>query len=225
MTTSNEDPQANPAHHWDQRYQEKPAIWSGNPNAVLMEIAGTLKRGTALDLGCGEGADAIWLAKQGWQVRGVDISNVAIGRAQAAAESAGLDTSTIRFEQVDLAAGDAFGNHERFDLVTASFLHSTVELPRIEILKRASQLVAEGGHLLITSHAAPPPWAKKHFEESEHEGGHNHSFQTPREELEALDLPPASWNTVVAETRSRTATSPDGEQATLDDGVILLQRV
>ena len=68
---------------WDARYRSAPAIWSGNPNPHLVADAGDLTPGRALDIGAGEGADAIWLAQRGWTVTAVDISGVALQRARA----------------------------------------------------------------------------------------------------------------------------------------------
>jgi SAM-dependent methyltransferase len=87
------------AAEWDARYNENDeAIWSGRPNGRLVaEIAG-LTPGQALDVGCGEGADAIWLARSGWTVTAIDISDVAVSRARKAAERAGA--------RVDWVCGD-----------------------------------------------------------------------------------------------------------------------
>ncbi len=84
------------ADEWDARYSEREgARWSGRPNGrLLVEVAG-LTPGRALDVGCGEGADAIWLARGGWTVTAVDISEVAVGRARAAAELAGAAVEWI----------------------------------------------------------------------------------------------------------------------------------
>jgi SAM-dependent methyltransferase len=84
------------AAYWDARYGERAApMWSGRPNGRLVaEVAG-LPPGRALDVGCGEGADAIWLARQGWAVTAVDISSVAIGRARAAAATAGAEVTWV----------------------------------------------------------------------------------------------------------------------------------
>ncbi|MGD0808882.1 MAG: class I SAM-dependent methyltransferase [Acidimicrobiales bacterium] len=80
-----------PADEWDERYSERDgAKWSGRPNGRLtVEVSG-LTPGRALDIGCGEGADAIWLARSGWAVTAIDISDVALGRARAAADLAGV---------------------------------------------------------------------------------------------------------------------------------------
>lgn len=219
-------PDIAPAEYWDGRYSEKQAMWSGQPNAALVQTVSDLEPGTALDLGCGEGADVIWLAQQGWDALGLDISTVAIERATAAADVAGLHSGRAQFRQSDLAASATFAGHERYDLVTASFLHSTVALPRTEILRRASELVAPDGHFLIITHAAPPPW----FDGGEHDGHHHgeenphHFFLTPQEELDALALDGASWRVITAESRTRAAKDPAGRPASLEDGVVLLQR-
>ena len=78
------------AAEWDARYRERDeAMWSGRPNGRLVAEVADLTPGVALDVGCGEGADAIWLARRGWTVTAIDVSEVAVGRARAAAESAG----------------------------------------------------------------------------------------------------------------------------------------
>ena len=67
--------------HWEEHYGERERVWSGRVNARLAEVAAELPPGRALDLGCGEGADAVWLAERGWDVVAVDISETALGRA------------------------------------------------------------------------------------------------------------------------------------------------
>lgn len=67
---------------WDQMYGEQDRLWSGDPNGALVAEAGDLTPGHALDVGCGEGGDAHWLATQGWTVTGVDLSRVALERAR-----------------------------------------------------------------------------------------------------------------------------------------------
>lgn len=82
---------AGDASEWDARYSERDsAMWSGRPNGrLLAEVVGVAP-GRALDVGCGEGADAIWLARRGWTVTAIDISEIAISRARAAGELAGV---------------------------------------------------------------------------------------------------------------------------------------
>lgn len=205
--------QPQPVDFWEERYAASERIWSGRVNVVLADIAGALDSGRALDLGCGEGADVIWLAGQGWEATGIDISPTAIARASAAAAAAGLAPDRAQFLAADLAAVPA----GVYDLVTASFFHSPVELPREDILRQAAERVAPGGHLLITSHAGSPPWAEKRH-------GHEHCFPSPQEELELLALEPDAWEVVLAETRPRNVTAPDGSAVILDDGIVLLRR-
>ena len=105
------------AAEWDARYSEAgSARWSGRPNGRLVAEVASLVPGPALDVGCGEGADAIWLAERGWDVTAIDVSDVALTRARAAAERAGV--------VVDWVAGDAFeaGVAARsFDLVSLQY--------------------------------------------------------------------------------------------------------
>jgi 2-polyprenyl-3-methyl-5-hydroxy-6-metoxy-1,4-benzoquinol methylase len=131
---------------WEDFYSGE-RLWSGNPNASLVDEVADLRPGTALDLGCGEGGDAIWLAAQGWSVTAADISQTALDIAARHAEEAGV---TVRWERHDLAVSQPAGS---FDLVTTSFLHSKVELPRARILRAAAGAVAPGGTLLIIGHA------------------------------------------------------------------------
>ncbi|MEV4560331.1 FAD-dependent oxidoreductase [Kitasatospora sp. NPDC049285] len=174
---------------WDNRYGESEQIWSGRPNGALVHEATDLKPGHALDLGCGEGGDAIWLARQGWQVTAVDISQVALDRAAARAAAEGV-ADRITWQRVDLSHAFPAG---RFDLVSAQFLHSPAEFPRERVLRRAADAVAPDGTLLIVSHAAFP-------------AGHKHAdmhFPTPEEMLAELHLAPDGWTVVRAEEHAR----------------------
>jgi SAM-dependent methyltransferase len=84
-------PTAAQAAEWDAKYNERDgAMWSGRPNGRLVAEVAELIPDAALDVGCGEGADAIWLAQRGWTVSVIDISDVAVGRAREAAERAGV---------------------------------------------------------------------------------------------------------------------------------------
>jgi SAM-dependent methyltransferase len=201
-------------HHatWEEHYSAKPQVWSGRVNTRLAAIAGHLGGGTALDLGCGEGGDAIWLAEHGWSVVGVDVSHTALARARAAAADHGV-AGRIRFAQHDLTASFPTGS---FDLVTACFLHSPVEMDRAALLRQAAAAVAPGGSLLIVDHAAAPPWAEKM---------RDHVFPSPQTVVAGLELDDAGWTAQRVETVTRAATSPDGEPVTLSDNVIWLARV
>jgi len=202
------------AAFWEERYASADAVWSGRVNATLADVVSTLSAGRVLDLGCGEGGDAIWLAQQGWDVTAVDVSPTAIARASFAAQASGVAGERIRWLATDLADWDAEGE---FDLVCASFFHSPVVFPRTAVLRRAAQHIVTGGHLLLVSHAAFPPWSDA--------DAHGHvSLLSPDEEQAELALDPDEWESVLVETRQREAMGPDGQPAVLDDGVLLLRR-
>lgn len=206
-------PRVAPAGYWEDRYSGSDRVWSGNVNQVLADTALTLTPGLSLDLGCGEGADVIWLAQHGWDATGIDISPSAIAHAIAAAETLGTIDGRAQFLNSDLTALP----EGSYDLVSASFLHSPATLPREEILRQATSLVASGGHLLITSHAAFPPWVKA-------PASQERFFRSPEEELALLELNVCDWEVIHAETRSRETTTPEGDLATLDDVVVLVRR-
>lgn len=201
------------AEHWDARYGEHEQFWSGNPNTALVEHVRALAPGRALDLGCGEGADAIWLAEQGWQVTAVDVSGAALRRAQRAAEEAGV-RARINFQQADLAI--AFPRGE-FDLISAQFLHSEVELPREDILRTAAAAVAPGGVLLIEGHANIPDWSPEQY--------HDHAVHLPssRELLGTLGLG-QEWEVLVCGEHERIQNGPDGYIGARQDTTLKLRR-
>ncbi|GAB3171493.1 class I SAM-dependent methyltransferase [Myceligenerans halotolerans] len=199
---------------WEDRYAGTDRVWSGRVNQVLTDVAGESAPGRALDLGCGEGGDAVWLARQGWTVTGVDLSPTAVTRGRAAAAAACLPPDRFRLVAADLAT---WTTEESYDLVTASFLQSwPVEIPRAEILRRATSFVAPGGRLLVVAHAAAPSWAPPEMVQG-------YPFPSPDGDLAALALD-AGWTVLAAETRKRATTSPDGGPATLLDGVVLVRR-
>ena len=196
---------------WEEHYAAKPRVWSGRVNTRLAEIGPQISGSRALDLGCGEGADAIWLAEHGWTVVGVDISETALERAREAARTRGV-ADRIEFRQLDLARGVPDGP---FDLVSAQFLHSPVEMDRPPILRQVARTLAPGGTLLIVDHAAAPPWASKL---------HHHDFPAAEAVVAGLDLEDREWDRVRVERSERAARGPDGEEVTLVDNVIVLRR-
>jgi SAM-dependent methyltransferase len=179
-----------------------------------VDTVAPLRPGRALDLGCGEGADSVWLAEHGWQVTAVDVSATAIGRARALAAEHAVPGGQITWHVADLGGWQPAG---RFDLVSACFLHAPVEFPRATVLQRAAGAVAAGGHLLIVGHAEAPPWSADHDHDP-------HRFLSPEAEIAALALDPPTWAVVIAEIRSRQAVSPDGGPVTLRDAVTLARR-
>ena len=210
------------AQQWDQRYRESERLWSGKVNDAVAAFAQRLTPGTALDIGCGEGADVIWLAQHGWRATGIDISQVAIQRATEAARAQGVPEGQAEFIAADLTDWQA---PQQFDLVVAAFLHSHGEIDRGAALQTAQNVVAPNGHLLVVSHATFPPWAQaRHDENAEHEM-HGHDMTTPESELQLLQLDADEWSVEAAEIQSRQATGPDGQHAVLDDTVVLAKRI
>jgi SAM-dependent methyltransferase len=198
--------------HWEQHYGEQDRRWSGRVNVRLPEVAAELRPGTALDLGCGEGADAWWLAERGWTVVAVDISDTALQRAATEADARGL-SDRIEFVQQDLSDGFPSGT---FDLISAQFLHSMIPFDRPRVLKRAAEAVRPGGSLLIVDHAGPPPWASKL--------DYHHEFPSAEEVIGSLELDDGEWERVRVEAVEREVTTPDGQTATWIDNVIVLRR-
>ena len=134
---------------WDERYAGEELIWSGNPNPQLVEVAAGLTPGAALDVGCGEGGDVIWLARQGWTVTGADFSAKGLARAARHAEQAGVADRTDWW-RVDARTFEAGGR--AYDLVTSHYLHAP-DGGMVEVTGRLAGAVAPGGHLLVVGHA------------------------------------------------------------------------
>jgi SAM-dependent methyltransferase len=197
---------------WEEHYGERDRVWSGRVNVRLADLASNVKPGRALDLGCGEGGDACWLAEHGWHVVAVDISETALQRAAAEARARGVD-GRIEFQQHDLSDSFPVG---AFDLVSAQFLHSMVDLDRPRIFNRAAAAVIPGGLLVIVDHSGPPPWASKLH--------HHHEFPSAEEVVDSLNLDATEWERLRVEAADREATGPNGEVATLTDNVIVLRR-
>ncbi|MEV0679375.1 class I SAM-dependent methyltransferase [Actinosynnema sp. NPDC050436] len=199
---------------WEGFYLDKDQVWSGNPNPLLVREVSALTPGTALDLGCAEGGDAIWLAARGWRVLGVDVSATALGRAAARAADAGV-ADLITFERHDL--GETFPQGE-FDLVSAQFLHSPVERDgeRDGILRRAAGAVAPGGVLVVGGHAGWPSWVTDHPHQDV-------VLPTTADVLRSLDLG-EEWVVETDEVVRREMTDPDGGPGHRDDNVLRIRR-
>ncbi|MCE3293953.1 MAG: SAM-dependent methyltransferase [Arthrobacter sp.] len=224
------------ARLWDDMYRSRPRVWSGRPNPQLVAEAAGLTPGTALDLGCGEGADALWLAERGWTVTAVDVSAVALERAagHAAESEAG---HRVTWLQRDL---ETWQPEEKFDLVSAQFLHST-EMPWQRSHRIAADAVRPGGTLLVVGHHPDgmPPWSS-HSQANHSQASHSHSggaedhsaghsgtarYFTVEQLVEELGITLPEWNVEVAESREREATGPDGQVAMLADAVVRAVRL
>ena len=134
------------SHAWDERYGATELVWSEGPNQFVAEIAGALPPGRALDLACGEGRNAIWLARQGWTVTGVDFSQVGLDKGRRLAEQAGVE---VRWVHADLRSWQA---PEPQDLVVLSYL----QLPAPDmaaVVGHGAAALAPGGLMLLVGHA------------------------------------------------------------------------
>jgi len=193
---------------WDERYRSHSALWSGAPNPQLVTEAADLAPGTALDAGCGEGADAIWLAERGWRVTAVDVSAVALERGAARAREVGGDVARrIDWLHEDLTAW--VPTESSYDLVSTQYMHLPKNLR--EALLALAAAVAPGGSLLIVGHhpsvlqTIPRPLPPD-------------LFFTASDVAALLD--PREWDIVVSAARERGATAPDGRTVTLHDAVL-----
>ena len=135
------------ARDWDERYAASELVWSEGPNRFVEEVVGDLEPGRALDLACGEGRNAIWLARRGWTVTAADFSKVAIEKAQRRADEAGVEVDWRQADIVTFQAPPA-----SYDLVLFSYLHLPFEQMATALAKRRPAL-APGGTLFVVGHA------------------------------------------------------------------------
>ena len=205
--------QVSGAGYWDERYRSARRVWSGSPNPQLVtEVAG-LPPGRALDVGCGEGADAIWLAHRGWTVAAADISGVALERAAGhARDTDPAAAARIQWRQEDLLTQPP--RPRGFDLVSAQYMHLPPE-PRTRLFTALAAAVRDGGMLLIVGHhpsdlatgVPRPPMTGLLY--------------TPDEIAGLLD---GSWAISACEARPHPARTPDGADVTIHDTVLAATR-
>jgi SAM-dependent methyltransferase len=217
-------PQCSPGHNervsmfdeqsWEERYRSRTTVWSGQPNLQLVAETTGLDPGTALDIGSGEGADAIWLASRGWRVTAVDFATTALQRAAAHAQAGGAEVAgRIDWVHADLTTWAPV--NQQFDLVSAQFMHLPAA-PRQELFARLAAGVAAGGTLLIVGHhpsdmqtTVPRPPMPELFYTAEEAG---------------VSLAPGQWDILVAEARPRRTSDPEGREVTIHDAVLRARR-
>ena len=188
---------------WNDRYAQKELVWTAEPNRRFAAEAEGLEPGRALDLACGEGRNAVWLAEHGWRVTGVDFSDVALAKAARLAASRGVGVEWVLADVLDHEPGV-----RSFDLVAVLYL----QLPREELVRTmrvAANAVAPGGTLLVLGHDT--------MNLTDGHGGPKDASVL----YTAEDVVPALGDLVVerAEAVERTVPLDDGEAVAIDSFV------
>lgn len=215
--------------YWEQAYANAQVRWSGRPNTALVSVLGDAfgtdagqdaapgSRGRAADIGSGEGADVVWLAGQGWDTTGVEVSATAARRAAEVAAAAGV-SDRARFTDGGLLAFRDSGAGE-LDLVTASYLHNPSQDHRESLLHTAGSLVGPAGHLFVLSHVT-----HEHLDAGTGTDIDAAAHPDDAAEIGALGLDPAEWSLVRGEDVRRTVLTPGGDVVETADRALLLRR-
>lgn len=218
--------------YWDEVWagtgeRDRAASMAGNPPNphLIREVAG-LRPGTALEAGCGGGAEAIWLASQGWQVTAVDIAAEALERAALRAAGAGLG-DRIFWQKSDLSTWEPSA---RFDLVTTHYAHPSIA--QLDFYARIAEWVAPGGTLFIVGHLRRCGHGHGHGLERGQDRSHDHIGDRHHHDAHPPDgasvtaaaitqrLDPDDWEIVTTEEVSRPMPDPAGRVVTVHDAVV-----
>lgn len=182
------------------------------PNPRLLEMVSHLSPGQALELGCGDGGNAIWLAENQWTVTALDISTTAVDLLTRLADGTGLQ-DRITALPWDLNRGLPEGE---FDLINAHYLHAQSHLDRTSVFKAAAGALRPTGHLLIVDHGSPAPWSWSQ-DPDQH-------YPTPQEVYADIALDPSRWQVPRLEAQRRRATGPRGQRAVVTDHILIIRR-
>jgi SAM-dependent methyltransferase len=207
-------PRSNQAD-WDHRYSGAP-IWSGNPNGTLVNEVRSMAPGRALDIGAGEGGDAIWLAQQGWQVTASDISERALDRIAAVAAERGL---AVECHHADANGVDPY-RHESFDLVSAHYA-SIQRTPDDRAIANNLVAVAVGGTLLVVGHDLEP--MRRAVDTTDHSQMFDPDAYVRMEDFSAALDASTDWRIEVNEKRPRPSGAASSHH--VDDCVLRARRV
>lgn len=188
---------------WDERYSTSELIWTGRANQFVERHLADLAPGTAVDLGAGEGRNAVWLAQRGWTVTAVDFSSVGLDKARRLAAEHGVDIA------VECADATTWAPDGEVDLVVLSYLQLPAAQQRT-VLERSASWLAPGGTLFVIAH-----------DRSNVEHGHGgppstevcYSVDDTVAALDGLDI-------TTAEVAQRSVDTPDGPKTALDTLVI-----
>lgn len=191
---------------WDDWYASTERVWSGRPNAALVDEVAGLAPGRALDVGCGEGADAAWLAGQGWDVTALDVSRVALDRAELAARAAGASVRWLQAGLLDARLPDG-----AFDLVSAQY-PTLLRTPGRDAERALLAAVAPGGVLIFVHHAD--------VEQAATHGADPADYVSPADVAELLD---DTWRVETDDRRPRDVPTGAGSHH-VDDLVLRARR-
>ncbi|MEU4473666.1 methyltransferase domain-containing protein [Micromonospora sp. NPDC023888] len=209
-------------HSFDKEYWDQ--VWGGDraaamaasqPNPHLVREVGDLSPGTALDVGCGAGAEAIWLATGGWQVTAADIATAALAHAAERAAASGV-AGRVRWVEADLSR---WRPDARYDLVTTHYAHPA--MPQLDFYERIASWVAPAGTLLIVGHL-------HHQEHASAGHGHDEAEPPTSASVTAADitarLDPLVWEVVTARESHRALTGHGGHAVSIHDVVVRANR-
>ncbi|MDE3203201.1 MAG: class I SAM-dependent methyltransferase [Acidobacteriota bacterium] len=185
---------------WDDRYRGETLVWKADPNQFLVGEVADLSPGRALDVACGEGRNAVWLATQGWDATGVDFSAVALAKGARLASDRGVEVTWVEADLQDWSPPAG-----AFDLVAVFYLQVPAA-ERRRIYRRMADAVAPGGTMLVVGHHT------RNLTEG-YGGPQNPQMLFSAEDV-AADL--GSLSVVKAELVQRTVDTPEGERRALD---------
>jgi SAM-dependent methyltransferase len=203
------DPAGEPAYDpdaWERHYREHGAGYGphSTPNALVQAVAAATPPGRALDAGCGSGADARWLATQGWQVTAVDVSPTVLAHARDHDLPPGA-AGRLDWVEADLRTWRA--EPSTYDLVSSQYVHVPGGMGPVVVALAAA--VAPGGTLLVAGHHRDDPTSRDRGAEAAIDAAGL-----------AAALDPASWEVVAAGSVTRAAEGADGEPVTALDEVL-----
>ena len=187
---------------WDRRYEGRELVWTAEPNRFLVAEAETLAPGRAIDLACGEGRNAVWLAERGWQAVGADFSEVGLQKARELANRRGVNVEWVAADLLEYRP-----DPRAFDLVLVFYLQVPAA-ERLPILQAAAEAVAPGGTFLLVAHDSTNL-------EHGHGGPQDPAvLYTADDVVDDIDGPDCSIER--AERVERPVHTPDGERIALD---------
>ena len=187
---------------WDQRYGGRDLVWTSEANRFLVTEAESLAPARALDLACGEGRNAVWLAERGWRVTGVDFSKVGIEKARQLEDARGVHADWVVADLLDYQP-----EAQAFELVIVFYLQVPGE-KRTPILRAAAEAVAPGGVFLLVGHDSSNI--------ADGYGGPQDPAVLYTAEDVADDLEGSGLQIERAETVHRPVETPDGRRTALD---------